>query len=219
MKKSLFLTAALLLTIRFANAQTQAGNQNIGLNFSFSTSSSNDEAIDPTSQIETPYGNKNNAFSLGPAYSYFIKNNVDLGASFSYSTDNQNYNAQPLGYPSTNNNSNFSAMVYLRRYFLFNDKFGFRFGPYLEYGRQKTSEIFPPADNTYNYTSATNSMYAGLNLGLVYYPAKHLGLATALADVNYQHYSASGSQSADNGGSFNLSLFTSGLELSVFYIF
>ena len=188
MKKILIVTAALLLTIRFANAQTQAGSQNLGLNLSLSTNSASDEAIDPTEHVATFYGNNNNAFSVGPTYSYFIKNNLDLGAGFSYNTSKTTYSGAFEGYPAQENYSNFSAMVYLRKYFLLSNKFGFRFGPYLEYGRQTESYVYPPAETASganNFNSNTKSMYAGVDLDLVYYPAKHLGAAVNLANINY----------------------------------
>lgn len=218
MNKFLIAIAAFLLTIQFSNAQTAAGTQNLGLNLSYYSSKTNEFPVGSVNYPEVPYQNKNYLFSGGPDYSYFIASNLDIGASASYSSSTSTNSSDEYDMPVRMFNSEWSATVYLRKYFLIDNKFGIRTGPYISIGGQDFKTSYGPDVNNEFDNSPGHNVSAGIRLDLVYYATKRMGITAALADLSYQHYTTSGNIQPDNGNGLNLG-FTSGLELSAFYIF
>jgi hypothetical protein len=83
MKKTFVLIAALLLASVISHAQTEKGNQTLGLNLGFSSQTSTGINVNPFDHSATDAGNKSTSFNTGPVYSYFIANKLDIGAAFS----------------------------------------------------------------------------------------------------------------------------------------
>ena len=135
-KKTSFIILALLGAFT-VNAQTQKGNQLLGGSIFFSTSkNTNDYFVNPDYQYNVSNERKFTGFSIGPSYSYFVANNLDLGVNAGYNTSKITYT-----YPSGNINNQpgeaktngYSASVYLRKYYLYNNKIGIRTGPFAQY--------------------------------------------------------------------------------------
>src|SRR3569833_364677 len=134
MKKTLFLIAGLLLAFSFSYAQTEKGILTLGLNLGLAYQKDNNSVINSFDNSTTSQNSKMTSFNIGPAYSYFIADKLDLGGVLSFGTSTENFS--PVGNNlSKLSANNFGGTVYLRKYFMFQDKIGLRAGPYLGYNR------------------------------------------------------------------------------------
>jgi len=218
MKNFLILIAAFLLTIQFSNAQTTTGTQNIGLNLSYYSTKANMLFINPGYPTLT-YINRNSNLGIGPSYSWFIANNLDIGGGLSYSNYNNSNSGNENVNPVRESNKEWGATGFIRKYLLYENKIGFRTGLYVGYDRETLSYIYPPAQSIDNQNTSTNDYNAGLRLDIVYFPLKHLGFAATLANVSYNSYKSNNvTQGATSGSGINAN-FTNGLALSMVYIF
>jgi hypothetical protein len=215
MKRSFILVAVLLIACSASYAQTQKGDQTLGLNFAFAYNNSSGVVVNGNNTLQQ--GGKTTQFSIGPSYSYFIADKLDLGTTFSFLTNTSTY---PPGYNiSKYSTNNIGGIVYLRKYCMFNDKLGLRTGPYVGYNYNKTTETFTGTPAVIQDTK-TDYYNAGMRLELVYYPSKRLGLSTYLASLDYNHFTSSTGTSGHNSGdNFYFNVIGSGLSISVFYAF
>jgi hypothetical protein len=218
MKKSIFFIAVFLLAAVVSQAQTEKGTQTLGLNLGFSYQKTSGVSINPYDNSSTDAGNKTTSFNIGPAYSYFIADKLDLGAALSYGQSNSTY-------PQIENNINkqssyaLSGSVYLRKYMMFGDKLGLRAGPYLSYEKGDNKTDYSGSAAIYSEDSKLTEYGAGARLELIYYPSKKLGFAASIANVSYDHnkfdYGNQGHTSNDN---INASFISNNLGFSVFYV-
>jgi hypothetical protein len=221
MKKILILMTAFLFAFEVSNAQTEKGNQTLGVNLGFSYYKTNILIINygnsPSTQNVTT-----TSFSAGPSYSYFIADKLDIGTSLGYGTSKQTDNEVNYSNPTKQTNNNYGATIYLRKYFMFQNKIGFRVGPSLGYSRATKSYSYPPstATNIYNNNTTSNDYTASVNLGMVYFPSKKIGVSATIASLYYDH---SNSKFYDGGhqnqDSVNFRFINDGLSLSIFYVF
>jgi hypothetical protein len=215
MKKTLLLLAVFLVTISVSYAQTEKGYQALGLNLAFAYNNSSGTVI--SNGNPQPLGSKITQFSIGPSYSYFIANKLDVGGSLSFGTTST---TNLPGYnPSKYSSNDIGGIVYLRKYCMFNDKIGLRTGPYIgyNYGEVKYTYNTAPAASTDTKTDYYN---AGMRLELVYFPSKKFGFSTYLASFDYSHYkSDSGPAGHLSGDNVYLNLINSNLAVSVYYVF
>lgn len=218
MKKNLLIAVAILFTGEFVNAQTQKGTKNLGVYADYlhnnATNVSTPTPFSPSLQ-KSSYTN----FSFGPNYGYFVADGTELAATAFVTGGTQTTEGV---YPATTNinkqkSNTFGVTVFLRKYFLYDNKFGFRVGPYAGYSFGKTKyESTPP--NAYNGTSSDYNGYnVGALLDLVYYPSSKLGIAANLASLNYSHSKTKGIDETTNNN-FNTRFANQGLTLSVFYV-
>jgi hypothetical protein len=226
MKKILITVVVFLSAYQLSNAQTEKGTQTFGLNLGFGYNNSNDYTINiADNNAVTTLNTKTTDFAIGPNYSYFIQNNLELGASLSYSTSNATNTTGDLSstndsYPTKQSSDNISASVFIRKYFMYKNIIGFRTGGYVGYSGGTNKDTYTPTDAGANYNNTTMYYSAGANLDLVYFPSKKLGIAATLANLEYYHYTANNnSQGHDNGDNITFSLVNNGLTLSVFYVF
>ena len=226
MKKILIAISVFLSVCQLSNAQTEKGTQTLGLTLGFSYNNSNDYTINiaDNNAVRT-LGTKTTSFSIGPNYSYFIQNNLELGGSLSYATSSTTNTTGDLSttndnYATKRTSDNVSASLFIRRYFMYKNVIGFRTGGYIGYSGGTSKETYTPTDASYNYNNTTTYYSAGANVDLVYYPSKKLGIAATLANLEYYHYNANNaSQGHDNGDNLTFSLVNNGLTLAVFYVF
>ena len=220
MKKIFVLLAAFFAAIQFSEAQTEKGTQTLGANFGFNYTNVNDNTNNQGTE-----NTKTSNFNIGPVYSYFIKNNLELGASLSYTASKITYYdpSDPTyngGYPENQNSNNYSASVFIRKYFMFNHNLGFRTGGYIGYSGGNSKSTYTATDIIYNYNNKTSYYSAGGNLDLVYYPTKKVGLSATLLNLEYYHYKANATtQGYGSGDSFTFNLVDRGVALSIFYVF
>jgi hypothetical protein len=213
MKKILVLIPAFLLVFQISKAQTEKGSQTLGIDVQFTHQKSTQSIIVPAAN---PYNSdfKATNFSIGPNYSYFIADKLDIGVNLNYSYISQD-NQDP-SYSSSQNSHQYGANLFLRKYFMFSDKLGLRAGPYLGYTRYDFKSV-----NAGNVTkNKSDNYFAGANMALVYYPVKKLGVSATLASLSYQHSKLkddTGQIGSGNNVFFNL--VNDGLSLSVFYVF
>ncbi|SEP44220.1 autotransporter outer membrane beta-barrel domain-containing protein [Mucilaginibacter sp. OK283] len=219
MKKILLLVPAFLLAFQISKAQTEKGSQTLGVNLIFNTQKSSNVSVNPSTGTSSNTKNKYNNFGIGPNYSYFIADKLDIGANLSYdhlSVDNGEFSS-----PSTHHQYDYGAQIFIRKYFMYGDKLGLRAGPYLGYSRYNVKYTYDyPGAAVNSNSSKTDSYNAGINLGLVYYPTKKIGVSATLANIYYAHSkSDDGAQSHGSTDSFNGSFISNGLGLSLFYVF
>lgn len=218
MKKNLILAAAFLFAAKLATAQTEKGTQNLGLNFTEAHQTQNGTALNTTDNSFYPTSGKQTQLTIGPSYSYFIANKLDIGVDLSYS---HFYSFNTPDYiPEKQVQNILSGDIFLRKYLMCSDKFGFRAGPYAGYGYTRTDYTYTtyyPGDLEH---STEHGIYGGIRLDLVYYPAKHLGLSATLANAQYEHDKVNnGNIGSTSDNNYSLALITNGLGVSVFYAF
>jgi hypothetical protein len=224
MNKFLILIVMFLFISHFSSAQTEKGSQTLGANFGFNYSQDNSLTIYVGNNTSAIVTTKTTDFNIGPNYSYFIADKLDIGAALSYSytgttnttpalaTDNYNY-------PVKQSSNNFGVSVFIRKYYMFN-KIGFRTGAYLGYSGGNTKNTYTTSQDLYNYNATSNYYNAGANLDLVFYPSKNLGVAATIANLEYVHYkNDTTTQGHDSTDSINFNFVNNGLSLSVFYVF
>jgi len=217
MKKLSIVIALILMIIKTANAQTQKGDQSLGLGFNFYSNSQNFNYTGPN---PVSYGTLNStSFTTIPGYSYFIAQNLDIGASMGFGdeTEHQNDPSTPGGTIKTINKT-YSPTIYLRKYFLFNNKIGIRTGPYFLYQYSTSNSVYS-SNSSSNYNSTSHYSQTGINADFVYCPSKKVGLALNIGSLSYNHqrFDSQSYTTSDNGVS--LQFLTSNLMLSAYYVF
>jgi len=218
MKKLMIFIAAFLFAMQISKAQTEKGDQNLGVNLGYTYQQSNNVDVNPVVSPPSITNYKFTNFSSGPNYSYFIADKLDIGAALSYTSGSQN--SKDGADVSTQSSKNYSATIFIRKYFMYHDKIGFRMGPQIGYfgGTQKLTYSQQPA--AYNQNTTSNGYTAGFNLDFVYYPAKNIGLSATIANLQYAHTKDNNHNMGDgNSDNLNLDFINNGLNLSVFYVF
>jgi hypothetical protein len=218
MKRSLILIPAFLFLVLISKAQTEKGNQTLGVNLGFGYYDASGVNISTPDNSLTEQSTKFTSFSVGPSYSYFIADNLDLGATLNYSLSNYNYG--PDNYLTKQDSKDYGGTIFLRKYVLYKNKIGFRVGPYLGYSLADQKYIYSAQYNVSNSDSKSNSYEGGANLDLVYYPTEHLGVSVSLANLNYVHTKTNdGSQGFSNTDQVNFNFVNNNLALSLLYVF
>ena len=215
MYKKLLLVVLSVIALQSVKAQTEKGSQNLGLSFGVSTQNSNTSYYSSyTNSYGTNSKGKQTSYNIAPSYSYFIADKLDIGASLSYGQSNTKYD--PAINTSTKQTSRgFDASIFLRKYFLYDNKIGIRTGPYLSYEKAKQTSTYTDSQN--NINSDIDNYGGGLNLDFVYYPTKNIGLAAGLANLSYRHQKNKGYMEGSSN-TFNLSM-VNNLTLSIYYVF
>jgi hypothetical protein len=211
MKKILIAIIALLCVFKISNAQTEKGTQNLGLNLSFAHLK-----IDNNNNPSFNQSQKTTSFNIGPDYSFFVAKDIDLGFLLNYNTSSQeNTNTTA----SKQDDHGYSAGVYMRKYFLYDGKIGLRTGGHFTYGHSNTKVSYSFPNNFYNYDTKTNAYSGNLSLELVAYPTKKLGIAAALAGINYVHSKQNGVATGNTTyNNISAGFANDGLTMSVFYV-
>ncbi|MBB6108507.1 autotransporter domain-containing protein [Mucilaginibacter lappiensis] len=212
MFKKLLLVVLSVIALQTVKAQTEKGNQLLGATFGVSFTNSNTRSVDLDNNISDNSKGKLTSYSISPSYSYFIADKLDIGASVGYQYSNQKYDPS-YGAQTQQQSKSFSASVFLRKYFLFDNKIGIRTGPYVGYQKQKLRYVYTSNESNYN----SDSYGGGVNLDFVYFPSKNIGLAAGLANLSYQHQKFTGN-SQGNANTFNLN-FVNSFILSAYYAF
>jgi hypothetical protein len=227
MNKFLILIAAFLFIFKVSDAQTEKGNQTLGVNlgFSFNQYANNVTNFEQTSDVT--FNGKITTFSIGPNYSFFIADKLDLGTTLSYmaltdKTGNNDGNNNLNG-PVKQTNNTFDGKIFLRKYFLYANKIGIRTGPFIGYSRNVQKVTWDAADAASNSNDVSHAIEAGVNLDLVYYPSHRLGVAATLANLEYDHFTEKRTYNIttenNKGNNVNFNFINNGLTLSVFYVF
>jgi hypothetical protein len=210
MYKKLFLAFVLIIAIHTAKAQTEKGSQMLGASFGFSTSSSDTKAFNnSTNAYDLSVHGKIKSYNIAPSYSYFIADKLDLGVSVGFGGSSQKYSGTSY---ADQKSHGFNSSIYLRKYFLYDNKIGIRTGPYLSYESTYQEYSYNPVVKNHS------DIYGGgVGLDFIYFPVKKLGLAARLGSANYYHQK-SDENILGTSNNFNLS-FVNSLSLSVNYVF
>ncbi|MEO6630243.1 MAG: outer membrane beta-barrel protein, partial [Mucilaginibacter sp.] len=185
MNKFLILFAALLCAYQFSNAQTEKGNQTLGFYVGLQYNQSTDNYFDNTSIGFTTSKVKTANFNLGPLYSYFIADNLDLGATIMLSSYSTTTSYPTVAGSNQNHNNSYTALVFLRKYYLYAGKIGIRTGPYAGYIWANQGYDYPAAQATNSYSSDGHAYLVGGKVEAVYFPSKHFGVSALLANLNF----------------------------------
>lgn len=224
MNKFLILIAAFLCVFQFSKAQTEKGNQTLGLNVSFNNSSYSTSSFDNSSFASSTSNGKNTNFLLGPLYSYFIADKVDLGASFTLNSFTNSATTEGTANANSNNhNKSYEALLYMRKYLLYANKIGIRTGPYLGYAWGDQGNGYRDPQSNFATSQKGHTYEAGAKLEAVYYPSKRIGVSAMIANLNYGHFTNKNISNTTientSGNNVNLSFINNGLTFSLFYTF
>jgi len=222
MNRSLILLSALLLACTASKAQTEKGNENLGLTAALSVLQSSNLNINQSDFSFSTESSKQSTFTLGPNYSYFIADNLDIGLSFSYesSVNTYNNNDPNVEGPQKLSSKDYSSDIFIRKYFLLKNKIGIRVGAYLGYGYETQAISYSATYASENSSSDSHDGWIGARADLVYYPSKRLGLAANIFNLQFERYTENNPpQGNGDGHNVNLSFINDGLTLSVFYVF
>jgi len=222
MNKFLIFFAALLCAFQFSNAQTEKGNQTLGLNVSLQYNQSSDNSFDNTNFAGNANNYKSTNFALGPVYSYFVADKLDLGGSFTLNSYTSHTNFPNVAGANKNHNNSYDALIYLRKYFLYANKIGIRTGPEIGYIWANQGYDYS-AQNGGVYSSSGHAYQVGARLEAVYYPSKRLGVSALIANLNFQHGNNKSINATNvdrsTSNSINFDFINNGLGLSLFYVF
>jgi hypothetical protein len=214
MYKKLLLAFVSIIFINTVKAQTEKGSQMLGVSFGVSTTNSDSRYIDYSTNAITNVHGKARNYNIAPTYSYFVADKLDLGLSAGYSHQTQDYSS--IYNPSNTKLDAFNAGIYLRKYFLYENKIGVRTGPMFNYqhGKQTQAYLSNPESNS----EATSNTYSGgVGLDFVYFPVKRLGLTATLGGLTYAHQVVKGTNPSTYN-SFDAN-FVNRFIFSVNYIF
>lgn len=225
MNKFLILIAVLLLMVNVSSAQTGEGNQTLGVNlgFQFSNSVTNSFSTTPDGVTVT---NKYHSYNFGPTYSYFVSNTWALGAMLNYSYSSSDMTStNPIDNPQKSIFKKYGGEIFLNKYVLYQNKIGFRVGPFAGYGYQLSSNSGQPYAATYD--QKTNDYFAGGALDFVYFPTKNLGLSLSIARLTYDHSTSknsyindpTGGDSSGHSNNLTFDFINSGTNVSIYYVF
>ena len=216
----MLLIAIFVFVYQASQAQTEKGTQTLGVNLGFNYTKNDQNNIDPFNQASSVENSKTYSFDLGPAYSYFIADKLDLGASLQYQSTVTNSAPNTYNDITKQVNRNYGASIFLRKYFMYTDKFGLRAGPFINYERVITKYDYTGTQATDDLNGKQDIINGGLGLELVYYPTKHIGVSAAIASLSYEHDKIN---NADQGGGsanyVNFDFINNDLTFSVFYAF
>lgn len=218
MKKFLIPAIVFLFAFQISNAQTGKGNQTIGLDAGFSFNKSSNFAINPFDNSSSSDKNKTTSFNIGPDYSYFIADKLDIGASFNYNFSS--ITSTNASYPSKQTQNAYGGTIYLRKYIMYRDKIGIRVGPFAGYTRSDQKITDTGSNAIYNGDSKSDNFNVGASVALVYYPSKNLGVSATIAGLDYFHGKTdNGAQGNASEDALSFNFMNSGLAFSVFYSF
>lgn len=212
MKKLTLLLLAALSGLT-ASAQTEKGKQWIGGSFFLNHNKS--ENSSPMNTPPSEGTTKQNAFSIGPSYTYFLADKLGL-------TTNVGYTHSHLDQIGTNetsesNNNGYFASLSLNKYFLFEDKIGIRTGPFARYNHQKIKTT-----STYEYRTDNVNLKgysAGIGLEFVYFPVKRLGLVASLGNLAYERLEIDYTNNSSKQTDFGLNFLNNATSFSFYYVF
>jgi hypothetical protein len=218
MKKLLGLCAVFLCAHQLSNAQTQKGNQTLGLNVGVNRTTSN-TTVDAYS-ADNDF--KTTGFNAGPTYGYFIADDLELGAAFNFRKSTLHTSSLDNGITTGQNldSRGTVASIYLRKYSLNKKKFGFRIAPHVDYSWGHLSNTLGPT-SPYSYAYSDRTYSAGADFDLVYFPSKRIGLAVNLAGLTYTHtkeYDDAATYKATSND-IKLKLINNELSFTVCYVF
>lgn len=154
------------------------------------------------------------SFSLAPQYSRFFADEWEAGGHLGYIYRKYEYTANSYSDLRHDFNSNgFSSGIFLRKYLMLSEKVGFRTGPYADYSYSWVD--YGDGEDENNFVT---DFAAGIDLGIVFFPMKSLGLSARLAQISYSYNNDKSSRDDYfRNKTFDAGL-TSQLSLSVFYI-
>lgn len=221
MKKTLSLFVLAFAGLNIAYAQTEQGTKNLGLNLSYHSTNQKSFVTNYLDNLDNEiYSQKQTSsnYFIGPSFSYFIANKLEMGVSAIYGYDKYkvDYSNDPkieqlyTDYEVKQNS--YIGTFFLRKYVMFTEQLGLRTGPYISYSYSKTTSD-TGNENSYK------SYIGGIDLGIEYFPIKKLGIAANLADISYHHSKQDLSDSNETkSNTFGFSL-TNSLNLSLVWVF
>ncbi len=218
MYKNILILAVALTTACNVYAQTQKGDHLIGGSLSASTADGSNNAFGYAPAYTG--ATKSKFISIGPTYSYFIADGLDLGisASLSYQKSKTNTN---INVPVINEQTSRGSFVgaYLRKYFLYEGKFGVRTGPFASYSYVKQNYTYPNYSNVPSYFGNNKVFNAGVGLDLAFFPVKRFGLLASIGSLSYYHAKGEQIGEATKENGVGLNFLTSELRFSAVYAF
>jgi len=218
MKRLSISIIASLFIFQAAIAQNQKSDQTLGLGLDFSANSANFNYFGSSGYGINYTRSSAAGFSTNLNYGYFLATNLDIGASAGFGSGATNYTDHPSNAITKESDKNYFSSVYVRKYFLFNNKIGIRTGPYVAYQYFSTKYSYIPDTNPANNISGSN-YHAGIIADFVYYPSKKIGLAVNLGSLSYNYGKLNYTQQSENVNGVNLAFLNNSLMLSAYYVF
>lgn len=208
MKLNLSLLVLALASISVARAQTEKGAKTLGFSVNYSTQKNYRDGI--TEEKMTYFG-------IGPSFSFFVKDRLEIGTSLSYFHENRDYEGQN-SYVSALKGQQFGLSVFLQKHIMLSEQFGIRTGPYASIFSGDSESSYPTEPKR---EMTSKGFRGGLNLGIEYFPVKNIGIAANLASLSYTHTKEEvkgTTETVSKINSFGLDV-TNGLNLSIFLVF
>jgi hypothetical protein len=208
-------------------AQTNAGNQTLGISAGYSSGKSTTVFSNPLYGPATlTVVNKQAVYSLSPGYSVFLGKTVDVGFAFGILGSVYDYDYGSTASATTpikTTNKAYSGTFYLRKYILLQDRIGVRTGPFFQYQKSDQVSDYPAGsplngDNKNQVISYSGGMY----VDFVYYPTRRIGLAANLLNLNYSYsksvYEQGGGESDNDQKTYSANFLTTNLSLSIYFV-
>jgi len=218
-KKHILLLAAVFGTLAL-KAQTNKGDQYLGGSSSFlAVNQTTDYSQSPYYPISYTQKTQSHLLRVGPVYGFFIANNLDVGINLGYAHEKTDYTYSANSYSNTQYLGNiYYGGLYVRKYFLYDNKIGFRTGLYGEYEQIKSVSKSADANSAPDQFENYHLQNAGLTFDIVYFPFRRFGLTTTIGGLGYTHIDDQQNYIHDKQNNFGWYL-TSSLNVSFFYCF
>ncbi len=212
MKKLTLLLLAALSGLT-ATAQTEKGSHLLGGSFAVShNKGENTYSFNTNQQIDE--NRKQNSFSLGPSYSYFVADKLGLNVNLGYNHSHLDDYGMNRDLETTSNG--YFGSIALNKYFLYENKVGIRTGPYATYGASKSKTTSP--NDEYNDHGESKDFNTGISLEFVYFPVKKIGLVAHLGGLSYAHNSYESSTNSSKHSQVGLNFLNSSTSFSFYYV-
>ncbi len=170
MKNLLFVILILPISL---SAQFNKGDKFLGGTLGFQ--------IQQSPYTGTNFLTKSNGFAISPQIGFLLNEKLALGGNLGYSTSH--FSIGPDTAESTNDLSNFSIGLFLRRYYSINDKFLFSLTGNADYGKgtiKSSSDISNEESKNYIYSI---SVYPSF----IFFPSKKWGIEASIGNIKFSH--------------------------------
>jgi opacity protein-like surface antigen len=219
MKTHLVCLTALFCVL---NTYSQTNKGSIMLGGSVGYNSSTNKTTNSVSS-SSDRSNSYRTVSFNPSIGYFIMNNFVVGLNIDLNQNRTVYDYRQSSPPiakQTYTDKSTGLGLFATKYFMLNTTFGFYAGINAGTGQSKKKQTTTNMSGSETSTdSKGSSMYARINAGVTYFPAKHISLQAGIGNIGWNS-----STTDDNNNKYTYSGFNAGisaitLQFGLYYFF
>ncbi len=229
MKKTIILSMVLAAT-SFLSAQTSKGSMMLGGSLSFNSGKDESTDINGGTSMVTDE-TKIRDLNFTPSFGYFVADKLAVGLVFSLASNSMTTTVpNATGFSKKEEKQVLSGAafgLFLRKYLMTNEKFGFYGQASFVRGSYKVEETYTLANgNSTKDLAKGPATIADLSAGIVYFPSKRIGLHAGFGGLGWSKISITSSESTSPNASsnfessgFNFNLNSASINFGFSYFF